>query len=111
MCVYFTLFFKTYNAKRYRSEVFNSTNKRIILFKHNNNFLPDEFNWCNINGVSYCVKSKNQHIPQYCGSCWAHGSISALEDRLKYIRHIKNNNMMTDIILSVQHVLNCINYN
>eukprot|EP00494_Astrolonche_serrata_P030185 UN30452 len=48
--------------------------------------------------------SRNQHLPQYCGSCWAHGAISALGDRIKIARNATG----IDINLSVQHVLNCI---
>jgi cathepsin X len=65
--------------------------------------LPDEFTWCNKDGVNYCTASLNQHIPQYCGSCWAHGAISALQDRIKIDRQAQGD----DIQLSVQHVLNC----
>lgn len=65
--------------------------------------LPDEFTWCNKDGVSYCTMSRNQHIPQYCGSCWAHGAISALGDRIKIARGAQG----IDINLAVQHVLNC----
>ena len=62
-----------------------------------------EFNWCDMNGVNYCTNSLNQHIPQYCGSCWAHGTTSALADRVKIARGAKG----IDVQLSVQHVLNC----
>merc|ERR1712216_740554 len=65
--------------------------------------MPDNHNWCDIDGKSYCTKSLNQHIPQYCGSCWAHGSVSALGDRIKIARKGK----CIDINLSVQHMLNC----
>jgi len=65
--------------------------------------LPDEFTWCNKDGVNYCTMSRNQHIPQYCGSCWAHGAISSLGDRIKIARNASG----IDINLSVQHVLNC----
>eukprot|EP00397_Hematodinium_sp_SG-2012_P029111 GEMP01030728.1.p1 GENE.GEMP01030728.1~~GEMP01030728.1.p1 ORF type:complete len:326 (+),score=68.51 GEMP01030728.1:256-1233(+) len=65
--------------------------------------LPKEFTWGSVNGTSYLTKMLNQHIPQYCGSCWAHGAISALGDRIKIARKAAG----PDINLSVQHVLNC----
>jgi cathepsin X len=65
--------------------------------------LPDSFTWCDKDGVNYCSMSRNQHIPQYCGSCWAHGSVSALADRIKIARGGKG----IDINPAVQHLLNC----
>lgn len=65
--------------------------------------LPDAYTWCDVNGTNYCTVSRNQHIPQYCGSCWAHGAVSALGDRVKIARKAKG----IDINLSVQHILNC----
>jgi len=63
----------------------------------------DDFSWCNKDGKSYCTMSRNQHIPQYCGSCWAHGAVSALGDRVKIARKAQG----IDVNLAVQHVLNC----
>jgi len=63
-----------------------------------------DFNWCNVSGVSYCTMNRNQHLPQYCGSCWAHGALSALADRIKIARNATG----PDFNLAVQHVLNCI---
>merc|ERR1719453_296151 len=65
--------------------------------------LPTNFTWGDYNGVNLLTMSRNQHIPQYCGSCWAHGSVSALGDRIKIARKGKG----IDINLSVQHILNC----
>ena len=65
--------------------------------------MPSNFTWGNKNGINYLTPSLNQHIPQYCGSCWAHGSISALGDRIKIARGAQG----VDVQLSVQHMLNC----
>lgn len=64
--------------------------------------LPDNFNWGNVDGRSYITHSLNQHIPQYCGSCWAHGALSALSDRIKI-----TNSSTDEINLSIQYLLNC----
>ena len=45
----------------------------------------------------------NRPLSADCGSCWAHGSVSALGDRIKIARNGKG----IDINLSVQHILNC----
>lgn len=70
--------------------------------KHNTDDLPDNFNWGDVDGTSYLTRSLNQHIPQYCGSCWAHGALSALGDRIKI-----TNSSMDEINLSIQYILNC----
>mmetsp|Transcript_7 Transcript_7/g.16 ORF Transcript_7/g.16 Transcript_7/m.16 type:complete len:428 (+) Transcript_7:145-1428(+) len=48
--------------------------------------LPQEFTWQDVNGHSYLTRVRNQHIPQYCGSCWAHAALSSLADRVKIMR-------------------------
>jgi len=45
----------------------------------------------------------NQHIPVYCGSCWAHAAMSSIADRIK----IATNGTMRDVIPAIQVMINC----
>jgi cathepsin X len=65
--------------------------------------LPANFDWRNVNGTNFVTVDLNQHAPVYCGSCWLHGSISSLNDRLKIARKAK----FPEINLARQVVLNC----
>ncbi|GMH43284.1 hypothetical protein BSKO_11206 [Bryopsis sp. KO-2023] len=65
--------------------------------------LPQSFFWGNVDGVNYLTESRNQHLPEYCGSCWAFASTSVLSDRIK----IKRRAEFPDIRLSPQVLLNC----
>eukprot|EP00898_Chlorokybus_atmophyticus_P008440 jgi/Chlat1/8598/Chrsp86S07993 len=70
---------------------------------HANDALPANFDWRDVDGVNYCTRELNQHIPVYCGSCWAHAAVSALQDRMKISRKAR----FPDIHLSIQVLLNC----
>ena len=86
--------------KEYKQKKYSSIHN---IYTANINSLPKSWSWDNINGTHYLTKNLNQHIPQYCGSCWAHGAISALGDRIKIARGGKS----PDINLAVQFLLNC----
>lgn len=85
---------------------FNVRESRLLKVPHEymtSEELPQSWNWGNIDGSSYLTKSLNQHIPQYCGSCWAHGALSALADRIKIARKGAG----VDVNLAIQYILNC----
>jgi len=65
--------------------------------------LPATWYWGDVDGVNYLTKNLNQHLPQWCGSCWAHGALSSLGDRVKIARNASR----PDINLPVQFLLNC----
>jgi len=66
--------------------------------------LPQNFDWRNVGGKNLVTADWNQHIPQYCGSCWIHGTTSALNDRIKAMR----GGSFPDVMLGRQAILNCV---
>lgn len=63
-------------------------------------------NWQNFEGTNYLTWVKNQHIPTYCGSCWAQAAASVLADRLN-IQRIKVGKVFPKVNASVQAIINC----
>lgn len=68
--------------------------------------LPTSFSWANVNGTNFLTLARNQHIPQYCGSCWAFGTTSALSDRINILRASNNESIWPEINLAPQVLIN-----
>jgi hypothetical protein len=68
--------------------------------------LPSDFTWANVNKTKLMTTIRNQHIPVYCGSCWAMGSSSALADRLN-IMQVRAGGVMSENMPSVQAIQTC----
>lgn len=62
--------------------------------------LPDSFDY---RDDGLLTSDLNQHIPVYCGSCWAHSAFSSIADRIK----IATKGKQRDIIPSIQALINC----
>jgi len=66
--------------------------------------VPDALDWRNSSGTNFLSWNKNQHIPVYCGSCWAQGSTSALADRFNILLKDKS---ASPVALDAQVIVNC----
>jgi len=65
--------------------------------------MPPNFDWRFYKGMNMLTPTLNQHIPVYCGACWAFAPLSAISDRIKIAR----NGAWPEIVLSPQVLLNC----
>ena len=65
--------------------------------------LPQDFFYGDINGVNYLSWHVNQHLPVYCGSCWAQAGVSSISDRIRLMK----NNQFPKVVLSAQVLINC----
>jgi cathepsin X len=66
--------------------------------------VPDTFDVRNISNLNFATPTHNQHIPQYCGSCWAQSTSSALADRINLAR----GRVWPEVTLSAQVLVNCV---
>jgi len=65
--------------------------------------LPKNWDWGNVNGINYLTQMRQQHLPNWCGSCWAHAATSALSDRIKIARKAA----WPDINIAPQVLVSC----
>jgi len=65
--------------------------------------LPIRHDWRNVDGINYMSWSVNQHIPTYCGSCWAQGAIASFSDRFI----VADRTRFANLAFSAQAVINC----
>jgi cathepsin X len=79
------------------AEVVKSTRPHHYIKKSD---LPETYD---LRNTGLLTLDLNQHIPQYCGSCWAHSAMSSIADRMK----IMSGGKQRDIIPSVQALINC----
>lgn len=84
-----------------RAEVVSSAPPSVALAKSP---LPVGFDWRDVGGVNYVTSDVNQHAPRSCGSSWIHGTVAALNDRIKIMRSAR----FPDVMISRQALMNCV---
>ena len=75
--------------------------------------VPAAFNWIDVDGTCFVTAVLNQHLPQYCGSCWAFAATAVLADRWNIARwrgeswaqHSPQQGFQME--LSPQHLVGC----
>jgi len=90
----------------YRTHIHNPNVKPLIKTPLKNIPLADipiNFFWGDVNNTNFLTYQRNQHIPIYCGSCWAFSATSALSDRIKIARKAQ----FPDVNLSPQVLISC----
>merc|ERR1719162_2974879 len=65
--------------------------------------LPNSLDWRDYEGNNFMPWTRNQHIPQYCGSCWSFAATTAFASRIMIAR----GDAFPEISLSPQLVLDC----
>ena len=83
---------------------FVTGSKPFQVLSHQPEDIPTSLDWRDVDGISYVTADVNQHIPQYCGACWIHGTIAAINDRIKIARKAA----FPDVMLSRQVIVNCV---
>jgi cathepsin X len=66
--------------------------------------LPAAWDWRSVNETNFLSWNKNQHIPVYCGSCWAQGTTSSIADRFNILLGDMN---PSPVGLDAQVIVNC----
>lgn len=100
-------FLKHATCRRVEKGEFKAGQKPPVLTAWNEidaTTLPEQWDWRNINGTNYVSWSVNQHVPIYCGSCWAQGTTAALADRFNILMKDLN---PSPIALNPQVIINC----
>jgi len=92
----------TEHSKRGEKEF--STHSELLNYYSSSSSLPESFDWGAKGLLTYDL---NQHIPTYCGSCWAHAVVSMIGDRVKIQNAANGTISRRDRVPSVQVLLNC----
>jgi C1A family cysteine protease len=81
-----TVFFVISVVSAYRNELITQPDEvvgeaiKTPQPKFTKDELPANFDY---RSMGLLTADLNQHIPVYCGSCWAHASMSSIADRIK----------------------------